>query len=637
MADNDSALAERVGDLVGGPANVNWVGSCTTRLRFVIKDDSKVDYEALNNTPGVLQALKAGGQTQVVIGTHVGDVRDSVYALPGWSRFRDAESRDASGGSTRARKPLDVVFDFLGGTFQPLIPAMTGASMVIVLGILLNQFAGLPSDSPTYLVLNAAGNAVFYFLPILVGFTASQKLGVNPFVGGVIAAALLHPSFTALGVNGDITHAFGLPLYVYTYAGTMFPVLLMTLAYAGLDRLLKRVLPRALQQIFVPTLEILILVPATALVFGPIGILAGNGIGAATVWLNDVAPVLFYVLVAAGWVFLVSMGIHWALISIAIADMASTGSSVIFGAGAGYQYAMMGVAVGILIKTVRDREHKERATAAAAATAVALGGITEPTIYGFVLRYRRALLIQVVSAGAAGLVASFFGLAAVGYAPSPILGLPVMQPILGAVITMLTAVVVPVVLINVFGYKSPVRGGASDADGAAPLASSPGGATTTARTVTDALVLSPLDGEIVPLAETRDPVFSGGLIGPGVAIRPRSNVVVAPADGIVIAAPATGHAIGIRTDDGTELLIHIGIDTVKLQGTSFTLRVSQGERVSSGQPLVTFDPGAITAAGYSLVTPVLVTNAGDGVGVETTSATSVAAGDPLFRIHGDNR
>ncbi|WP_336630401.1 MULTISPECIES: glucose PTS transporter subunit IIA [unclassified Microbacterium] len=628
--DTDASLARTVGDLVGGPENVASVHNCTTRLRFVVRDESRVDFDALADTPGVLQAVKAGGQVQVVIGTHVDRVRDSLVRLPGWAALD--ESQAATGGT---RRPLDAVFDFLGATFQPLIPAITGAALVQVLVLLLTQFGVLPADSPTAAVLTAAGNAVFYFLPLFVAFTASRKLGANPFVGAAVAAALLHPAFTAIGEQGSQVQAFGLPLFLYSYASSMFPALLMALALAGLDRLLKRVLPRALQQVFVPTLELLLLVPLTALVFGPIGVVVGNGIGEALAWLSTNAPFVFYVLVPALWIFLVAMGIHWALISIALVELAS-GSSVILGAAFGYQYSMFGVALGMLILTARQRNRKLRDTAAAATISVGIGGITEPTLYGLVLPYRRVLVIEMIGAAASGLVLGVFGVHAIGFSPAPILALPLLEPVIGAVIALIVGLAVPVVLLQVWGYqKRGATAVATDeaADAAAPAAGAGFrglvGTGVRAGTLT---VGAPIAGTVVPLADVADPIFSGGLIGPGVAIAPDSGRVVAPVAGTVVAAPASGHAIGLRADDGTELLIHVGIDTVTLQGRHFTAHAAQGERVEAGQLLLEFDAAAITAAGHSLLTPVIVTNLGSDQRVDLGAPGPAAEGDPLFTV-----
>jgi beta-glucoside PTS system EIICBA component len=626
-----TTLGQQIAALVGGSDNVTWVGSCTTRLRFVVKDEAKVDLKALNGLSGVLQAIKAGGQIQVVIGTHVDQIRDQVTALPGW-----AQLADSSGGGAVKAKPLDAVFDFLGATFQPLLAPITGAALVQVLALLLAQFGVLGAKDPTYLILTAAGNAVFYFLPVFVGFTASRKLGANPFMGATIAAALLHPSFTGIGATGDVAQAFGLPLYMYTYSSTMFPALLVALALAGTDRLLKRWMPKALQQVFNPTIELLVLVPLTALVFGPIGSMVGNGIGGATSWLSTTAPFLFYILVPAVWIVLVSLGIHWAVISIALVELAS-GSSPILGAAFGYQYAIMGVALGMLIKASRDKNKPLRDTAAAASLSVVIGGITEPTLYGLVLRYRRVLVIEVIAAAASGLVLGIFHTTMIGFSPAPILALPLMVPTVAGALAMLTAVVVAIVLIQVWGYETP--GSAVEAaDQEGPQAASTrapggfGGVSDASASTTPVTIDSPLSGVVRPLDQTGDPVFASGLIGPGVSIEPTSNRVLAPASGTVVAAPATAHAVGLRTDSGVDLLIHVGIETVRLEGAPFTMLVNQGDRVIAGQPLIEFDAEAIAAAGCSVVSPVVVTNLAKTQQVDVIAAGLVDAGSPLFIV-----
>lgn len=628
--DSDVKLARTIGELIGGPDNVASVHNCTTRLRFVVRNEGKVDFDALGETPGVLQVVRAGGQVQVVIGTHVDRVRDDLVALSGWGRLDDTVT------PVGKRRPLDAVFDFLGATFQPLIPAITGAALVQVLALLLIQFGVLAADSPTAGILTATGNAVFYFLPVFVAFTASRKLGANPFVGASIAAALLHPAFTVIGDQGSVAQAFGLPLFMYSYASSMFPALLLSLALAGLDRVLKRVLPRALQQVFVPTIELLLLVPLTAMVFGPVGVVVGNGIGEGLSWLSAHAPLAFYIIVPALWIFLVAMGIHWALISIALVELAA-GSSIILGAAAGYQYAMLGIAVGMLIRTARDRNKKLRDTATAATISVSIGGITEPTLYGLVLPHRRVLVIQMISAAASGLVLGLFGVAAIGFSPAPFLALPLNLPVVGAVLALLVGVTVPIVLLQVWGYqKRGLEVSNEDAEGVGSTNAASSGfrglVDGAVRTATEA-VASPIAGTVLPLSKTPDPIFSGGLIGPGVAIAPSTGRVVAPLSGTVVAAPATGHAIGIRTDAGLELLIHVGIDTVRLEGRHFTTHVAQGQRVSAGDLLLEFDAAAITAEGYSLITPFVVTNLGGDQRLDLATADTVDEGQLLFTVH----
>ncbi|WP_437583935.1 glucose PTS transporter subunit IIA [Paramicrobacterium sp. CJ85] len=625
---NTRTLADDVGVAIGGPRNVTWVGACTTRLRFVVRDESQVDFGALEKTPGVLKAVSAGGQVQVVIGTQVGQVREALLSQKHWANLAD-QGNETSGGR---RRPLDVVFDFLGGTFQPLIPVITGAAMVQVLTLLLTQFAGLNPEEPTALILTATGNAIFYFLPLFVAFTASKKLGANPYIGAAIAASLLHPSFVAIGDTGTVAQAFGLPLFVYSYASSMFPALLLALALAGLERLLKRWLPQTLQQVFIPTIELVLLVPLTALVFGPIGVLVGNGIGAGTQWLATTAPFVFYIVVPALWFLLVAFGVHWALISIALADVAATGSSVILGAAVGYQYAVMGIALAMLIRTIRSRDASLRGTASAATIAVTIGGITEPTIYGFLLRYRRLLLIEIISAAASGAVLGLFNAKMLGFSPAPFLGMPLMQPMTGAALALLVGVAVPIVLVQIWGFEKKLAGtesepsndrakGGEQSDDAEPSASP----------VVE--VLAPIAGRAVALSESGEAVFGAGVLGPGVCVIPDEPRVVAPIDGTIIAMPTSGHAVGLVSDDGAEVLVHVGIDTVKLRGKHFTPRAEQGQRVRAGDVLIEFDRSALLSQGISVVTPIVVTNADEtGRAVEVLAEGHVREGDPLLSI-----
>lgn len=630
-----TTLADEVADLVGGPGNVAQAGSCATRLRFVVRDKSKVDLDALNATKGVMKAVHAGGQLQIVIGTHVGEVLAAILKLPGWDKLGSGSAGDAA---PEKRRPLDVVFGFLGGTFQPLIPAITGAAMVQIITLLLVQFAGLDSTSPTALILVATGNALFYFLPVLVAYSASAKLGVNPFVGAVIAAALLDPNFVSIGQRGDVLQAFGLPLYMFTYENSMFPALMVALALAGLDRVLKKVMPRSLQQVFNPTIELLVLVPITALVFGPIGVVVGDAIGAGLAWLSSDLPFLFYILVPALWVFLVAFGLHWAIIAIAIADFAATGSSAVFGAVMGYGYSIMAVAIAVLIRTIRDKNKELRDTATAAAVSATIGGITEPTIYGIVLRYRKMLWIQVITAAVTGAVLGLFGVVMKGFSPSPLFTLPIMDPLVGTLLGLATALVVAIALVQVFGYGTKPASGAAidepDAETVVGEAAVGGfvGASDADAPSGPVTLTAPLAGRIVPLSETGDPVFGAGLVGPGVAIVPSGNRIVAPGAGVVVSVPKSHHAIGLRLDSGVEVLIHVGVDTVKLAGAHFTPRVTQNQRVVAGDVLLEFDADAIAAAGYSLVTPVIVTNVVTGQQVAPLGGDEASEGAALLEV-----
>jgi PTS system beta-glucosides-specific IIC component len=641
---NDHQLASRIGELVGGADNVNQVHTCATRLRFVLKDKNTVQRDELNKTKGVIQLVEQGGQTQVVIGPNVGDVYTALTKLPGWNKF----SGDNAGTGGEKVGVINRIFDLLGGTFQPLLWPLIGASMIKMLLGLAVQFGWYDSASPpsTALVLLAASNAIFYFLPVFVGITAARKLGANPFLSGAIAASLLEPSFLLVGKTGDVSSFIGIPLYVFGYASSVFPALLAAVALSFLERGLKRVVTKNLQLVVIPTVALLVLVPLTALVFGPFGVLVGQWIASLLGWLGGISPILVSVALAGSFMFLVMLGLHWAIVPIMLSNVAINGLDPLTAAMGAYNFAVWGLAIGVVIRARRDPELRELAGAGAAAGLLA--GISEPLLYGVILRFKRVIPIVLVGAVVGGVVIGLFNVQATTFVFSSIFSIPLMQPIVGYVIAIGAAFGVAMAGVLVFGYQGrhdPVVVGA-DADTttapvvppvATPSGSFVNGSASSMRTGTALAtrpftVTSPVDGTIVDLKDVPDPVFAGGLVGPGVGILPSSGTVIAPADGTVIVAPASGHAVGIRTTDGAELLIHIGIDTVNLAGRGFRPQVSTGQDVRAGQLLVEFDPDVITAAGYSLVTPVLVTNPTAFGQVTPAGAGAITQGEALLTV-----
>ncbi|MFZ0529946.1 MAG: glucose PTS transporter subunit IIA [Propionicimonas sp.] len=620
------SLATTVADLVGGADNVTSLTTCATRLRFVLKDPKRADLKALSATDGVIQAQQSGIQTQIVIGTHVNDVRDELLALPGWQ----AVGGDAVGLAPVSGKLIDRLFDFLSGTFQPLLYPLMGAAMVkLVLAIAAMIWPYDPSQMPPEVaLLTAAGNALFYFLPIFVGITASKKLGANPYLGGVIAAALMEPNFVAMGKAGDIVQFFGAPLYLFSYGNGMLAALLSSVALSYLEPWLRKITPKVIELVVVPAVCLLVLVPLSALVIGPFAIVVGGALAAGLAWLSATVPLLFYVVVGTGWVFMVMLGLHWALLPLVIMGLMSPEGSALFAAAGAYQFAIVGVGLGVFLKAKNDPQ--TRGLASGAFLAALLGGITEPTLYGLVLRFKRVMAAQLVGAFAASVVAGLFQISGHALVMSPVLGAPVFTPMVGYLIALVVGVGVAATMVMFLGYQEPriaaaePAGSPARAIGTVPFAAS---GTDRARTV-----ISPADGEVLPLSAVSDPIFSGGLLGAGVAIEPTSDRICAPMDGVVIVVPDSGHAVGIRNDAGDEILVHVGLDTVKLNGDGFTVHVKNGDRVRAGDPLIDFDRAKITAAGYSLITPVVVSNAKSSGGLSDLAAGPIAVGAPLFRI-----
>ena len=622
-------LAAQIGNLIGGPSNVSTVTHCATRLRFVVKDKSKVRREDLAATKGVIQVVDSGGQTQVVIGPEVGDVYRELVKTTGWSKL--GGEGDAETGEKQ--NFIDWLFALLAGTFQPLLMPLVGASM---LKMFLNVGSQLgwydaAAPSPAVSVMSAASNAFFYFLPILIAATASRRLGATPYLGAAAAAALLEPSFTALGQPGDVLSFLGAPMYMFNYSSSIFPAIFIAIALSYLEPLLRRIIPKNLHLLVVPTVSLAVLVPLAVLVFGPFGVIVGEALTNGIWAVNSFSPALMGALLSGTFIFFVMFGLHWALVPVILSNIDAFGGDPIIAVTGGYNFAVWGLALAVFIRAPKGSELRE--LAGAGALSGLLAGVSEPMLYGVILRYKRVLPLLIISAVVSGGIIGAFDVQAGGFALSSIFTIPLMTPTVGYLIGIGVGFAMMLVGILIFGYeKKPAAAEVSTPAPAAP-APVPENAVAPSAPFTSPLTLaSPIAGKVIPLADVPDPVFAGGLVGAGVGIVPTDGRVVAPFDGVVIVAPASGHAVGLRSTDGVELLIHVGIDTVNLGGRGFTTHVEVEQAVRAGDPLVDVDLKVIEDAGYALATPVIVTNA-RGLGkVTAASGDTVVVGEPLLHV-----
>lgn len=723
--------AESVLDGLGGPDNINYFTHCATRLRVTLNDKSKVDKPEIEKTDGVLSVIEQSGQTQVVIGNEVAGVYDEMAKLPGMDK--EDGSKPAAGDVDADAPKAGIItrmFDVLSDSFRPLLWALLGSSMILTLIVLLQtlgvfghytNFAGdsvtvdlvngpkLGNDDlnadmlnqwraqfPFWFILLAAALSVLNFMPIMVGATAAKRLGANMWVGAAIPAALMTDAFRGLSELAGDSHMitlfhigdWGVPLYTFSYTGQIFPPLFAVALLAPLERVLKKIIPNMLHMVFVPMISLLIMVPLTALLIGPIGINLGLGISNVFQWLNDINPAIVGVVVAGSYLFMVPLGLHWPLNAVMISNLSTLGYDFIQSPMAAYNFAVFGVVTGVAIRATRDKELRQTATGAAISGL--LGGISEPSLYGVVLRYKRVFPLILVPAMIAGGLISWMGVKSYAFAFTSLLSIPAMQPIPLFCIGLAIAFFGGMAGVLVFGFRSKeqraqdeakqalpadevptttaapvgVGAGATTAGaagaataaaghGSAPAETSGAGSTSAARSTgtaagsagtsgtaakptyepgTELTVASPLEGKAVALSEVPDPIFAGGKLGQGIAIQPSAARVVAPAPGKVIATQASGHAIGLRLDSGIELLIHVGIDTVNMKGEGFEYAVGKGDRVEAGETLIVFDPQAIRDAGYALVTPVLVTNTPKYASVEGIASGEVMPGDDVIRV-----
>lgn len=659
-------LGEKILDGLGGPENIAHFTHCATRLRVTPASNEKVNRSKIENLPGVLSVIEQSGQTQVVLGDRVEAVYNEIQALPGMKNLGEGEETAISG---KKAGWVTNIFDVLSDSFRPLLWALLGTSMILTLIVLLQQLglfgqyqdltgktvnvdiingARLADEDAAkalneqwmhdfafWYLLKAASLSVLNFMPIMLGATAAKRLGANMWVGAAIPAALMTGTFqdlTALVPKGEALNVpfFGLnlPLYVNDYTGQIFPPLLAVALLAPLERLLKKIIPNVLQMVFVPMLSVLILVPVTAFVVGPFGIKVALLISDSLKMVNDTAPWAVGALIAGLYLFMVPLGLHWPLNAVMINNLQTVGTDFIQSPMGAYNFAVFGLVTGVAIKAAHNKELRQ--TAIGASISGLLGGISEPSLYGVVLRYKRVIPIILVPAVIGGATISALGVKSHAFAFTSLLSIPAMQPshlyALGLAIAFFGAMAG----VLIFGYETKPKAAAADTDSEQATgtatenpAKATGGAGTGegASAVATAAkpaaevgagtvyeLTAPLEGTAVPLSEVPDPIFAAEKLGKGIAIQPTGNTVVAPADAKVTATLPSGHAIGLKFDSGVEMLIHVGLDTVNLDGKGFDVKVAKGDQVKAGQELVVFDPQVIKDAGYKLITPVLVTN-----------------------------
>ncbi|NHT17704.1 glucose PTS transporter subunit IIA [Cellulomonas sp. IC4_254] len=678
--------AEEIIRAVGGPSNVLGLTHCATRLRFELRDASVVDQQAVEAVPGVMGAVpQSGDRYQVVVGGAVQTVFTQIMHLPemagvGSGRPSDADVKAAARSKARGKVAwLDAVFEYLSDSFRPLLGVLLGASLIIAFAAVLDALGVVDfraDDKPaTWVFVDAMWRAVFYFLPIMVAYNAAKKLQVDPWLGATVMAAVMTPNFLSLtdaattvcstnatlGTTACVADVFGLPMQLNDYGGQVFVPLIMVAVLAPLYRGLKRVFPENIQMVFVPFLSMVVMIPVTAFLLGPLGIWLGSGLGDGLAWLNGNAPIVFAIVIPLIYPFLVPLGLHWPLNALMLVNLNTLGYDFIQGPMGAWNFACFGATAGVLVLAVRDKDVQMRQTATGALAAGLLGGISEPSLYGIHLRFKRIYPRMLVGCLVGGVIIGVLGgVDTQAFAFTSLLTIPVFSPIPVYAIAVAAAFVVSMVLVIVSDYRTPeqraearaareqaeadlalesaateaapvpatVGAQVAAAEGAAlPAAETPAaGATPAAPGAPTTAVLAPVAGEVVPLAEVDDPVFASKALGEGVGVVPADGVVVAPVAGELLTVADTGHAFGLKTADGVEVLVHVGIDTVKLAGTGFQVAVRKGEHVAAGDRLVTVDLDVVRAAGYDTTTLVTVVNARALTRVEPHGAGTVARG-----------
>ncbi len=689
------SLASQIITAIGGPENVRSLTHCATRLRFELVDASKVDQNGLEHMQGVLGAVpQSGDRFQVVIGGGVATVYENIMHLPemagvgGASASGDGQKSNAdvkAEARSKARGKvawLDSFFEYLADSFRPILGVLLGASIIIALVNLLISLNVIPNDeaSAGWVFVKAIWKGVFYFLPIMVAYNAAKKLKVDPWLGGAIMAILMTPQFTglmdaktttcvenaALGTKSCTANIFGLPMALSDYSGNVFVPLLMAAVLALVYHGLKRIIPESVQLVFVPFFCMIIVGALTAFIIGPIGVWVGNGLGVGLAWMNTHAPFIFAIIIPMLYPFLVPLGLHWPLNALMLMNIQTLGYDFIQGPMGVWNFACFGTTAGVLFLAVRDKDKAMRQTALGALAAGLLGGVSEPSLYGIHLRYKLIYKRMLVGCGLGGVVIAILGwlfpsVTAAGqtvhgvttttFAFTSMLTIPVFNQMWVYAVSIAVSFLTTFLLIITFDYRTPeqkaevlARAAADqkaavssvEAEGAAPAVAT---ATATAAAKTEApvaatttVVNATVAGHVISLDETGDPVFASRALGEGVGIQPADSEVVAPVSGVLQTVAETGHAFGIKTDDGVEVLVHVGIDTVKMNGEGFDVKVKANEHVNAGDTLVVVDFDKVKEAGYSTTTLMTVLNTVAFASVTPKTGVDVKAGESVIDI-----
>ena len=656
-----SNTAQEILDAVGGPGNITHFTHCATRLRFELRDASVIDKDTVEAIDGVLGAVpQSGDRYQIVIGGAVQSVFDEINNLPSMKSGATASNDDvkaAARAKARGKNAIvDAFFEYLSDSFRPLLPVLLGASLILAFLAVLEACGVVDTRAetiPAWLgYVNSMWRAVFYFLPAMVAYNASKKLNIDPWVGTAVILSLLTPNFTGLAntknfasttciqlvegrddmlqctahiENVPVIGTLSLPLP--DYGGQVFVPLLMVPLLALVYKFLKRIIPANVQMVFVPFFSFIIIMPLTAFLIGPLSIWIGNGLGGGLAWLNGHAPIVFAIIIPIIYPFLVPLGLHWPLNALQLANIVSTGSDFIQGPMGAWNFACFGATAGVLFLSIRDRDTDMRQTASGALAAGLFGGISEPSLYGIHLRFKRIYPLMLTGCVVGGLVIGIGGGATTStFVFTSLLTIPVFTPMAVYCLGVAAAFITAFLMVVLFDYrtkeqkaearakKEAAKVGVSVAPAASAPAVAPAAEAAPAPAFSDEakadLTLSaPMEGELIALSDVADEAFSAGALGPGIAVSPAPGaVVVAPCDGKVSVAFPTGHAYGIKSASGVQVLIHIGMDTVKLEGKGFTPHVAKGDVVRRGDVLAEVDWDVIREAGYDTITPMVVTN-----------------------------
>ncbi|MFC6177745.1 beta-glucoside-specific PTS transporter subunit IIABC [Companilactobacillus huachuanensis] len=579
-------LAANIIQNVGGKTNINDVWHCATRLRFKLADESKANTNTIESLDGVITVVQSAGQYQIVIGNAVEDVFDTLS-----SQLNLSNNIKPVDTKAKRQNPINALMEFVSAVFTPFLGALAGAGILKGLLTLATTMNWLSANSGAYKLWYAASDAVFYFLPLFLAFTAAQKLKVNKFIAVSLAGAMIYPTLATTASKGISLSFFGLPIMPVTYTASVFPILLIVWGLSYVEPLLNRIFPESMRNVLTPLLLLIVMLPVSMIIIGPVGSSISNILAAMLAALYNFSPMFAGAILGALHQTIVIFGVHWALITLMINNVANQGYDQWLPIICAAVLSQAGASLGVFLKT-KDPKMK---TLAGSAFITGLFGITEPAIYGVTLKLKRPFYCAMVASGIGGAVIGANQVHASTFTFPSLLAIPTYlgQGFTAEIIGLLIAFFGAVILTYLFGIKPT-----TDSDSKAEKL----------ITENEVDIKQPIAGKIISMETVNDPVFSGGAMGTGIAIEPTEGQLKSPVNGTVSAVFPTGHAIGITSDDGVELLLHIGINTVQLNGKFFKTLVTQSSKVSIGTDLIEFDLDSIKKAGYDTTVMMVVTN-----------------------------
>ncbi|WP_434297661.1 beta-glucoside-specific PTS transporter subunit IIABC [Clostridium sporogenes] len=611
-------------ELVGGTKNVNKLTHCATRLRFELNDKSKVQMKKLENLPGVISVVDKGGQFQVIIGN---DVQTSYRAIINETSGLINSPNKQHNKNVKKENIVSRFISVISTTFTPMIPAITGAGMIKAVLSILSLTGLLSADSQTYYLLDTIADAAFFFMPILLAYGAAIKFECNPILAITIAGALLHPNLASLMTSGKAVYFIGIPVRLANYAGSVLPIIITVWIMSYIERFAEKISPSIIKFFTKPLIILLLTAPLALIVIGPFGTYLNDLVAAGAEFINGKASWLIPLLMGAFQPFLVVTGTAWAMTPIATMQLTNNGSEMINGPGMLASNIAQGAAT--LCVAVKSKNKNLKQLAASAGT-TALLGITEPSLYGVTLKLKKPLIAAMIGGGCAGIYAGLSGLVRYAFVSPGLAALPAFigknpMNIIHALITCLIAFVVTFILTWILGFEDPI-------DEKSIKTSVTNKNETTISHTNIIEIASPLSGKLIPLSQVNDDVFSGGLLGKGMAIVPNNGNVVSPIEGIVSTVLESKHAVALQGDNGVEILIHIGLDTVNLEGKHFKSCVKNGDKVKIGDKLIEFDINEIKKLGYDTVTPVIICNSDKYETIVGEKENEVTFGNSIIKI-----